>query len=241
MPDLHLTPSVLIKRLILYCLGLFIIALGVSFSVVSDLGVSPVNSLPYVLSEVFQTDMGIWTIAVFCFYILLQALILRRRFHPARLLQLICTFLFGWFVDLTNLLAQLLLPQPGNYFVRLVYLVISMALVALGIFFYLGPHLVSLPGEGIMQTISEQWNIPFHRVKIGFDCTVSILALVISLAYFHTFHGVREGTVLAAIGVGKFLGLYAKLFRVGLNRIMELHEDLTELVSAKSKGVPEHV
>lgn len=241
MPDLHLSPAVLFKRLLFYCLGLFIMALGVSFSVVSDLGVSPVNSLPYVLSEVFQTDMGIWTIGVFAFYILLQAAILRRRFHPARLLQLICTFLFGWFVDLTNLLAGAALPQPGSYPVRLVYLVISMALVALGIFFYLAPQLVSLPGEGIMQTISDQWHIPFHLVKIGFDCTVSILALVISLICFHTFHGVREGTVLAAIGVGKFLGFYTKHFRSALNRMIAQPEDHSETVPIDAKGVPEHV
>ena len=84
MPDLHLSPAVLFKRLLFYCLGLFIMALGVSFSVVSDLGVSPVNSLPYVLSEVFQTDMGIWTIGVFAFYILLQAVILRWPGRPCR-------------------------------------------------------------------------------------------------------------------------------------------------------------
>jgi uncharacterized membrane protein YczE len=53
---------------------------------------------------------------------------------------------------------------------------------------------------------------------------VSILALVLSLLYFHTFNGVREGTVLAAIGVGKFLGLYASRFRTAYSRFIELDE-----------------
>lgn len=44
-----------------------------------------------------------------------------------------------------------------------------------------------------------------------FDCTVSIIALIISLVYFRQFHGIREGTVIAAFGVGKILSLYDPL------------------------------
>ena len=230
MQLLNRSGSALCKQLVIYCLGLFLMALGVSFSVQSDLGVSPVNSIPYVLSEIFRTDMGIWTIAVYTVYILIQLLILRRAFHPARLLQLVCTFLFGWFVDLTNLLTETLLPLPANYFVRLIYLFISIALVALGILFYLSPSLLSLPGEGVMQTISEKFNLPLHRVKMIFDCTVSIIALILSLLVFHTFHGVREGTVIAAIGVGRCLGFYTRRFQAPLLRFLELvpEEDLPE-------------
>ena len=206
------TGAALCKQLTVYCLGLFIMALGVSFSVRSDLGVSPVNSIPYVLSEIFRTDMGIWTIAVYTVYILIQFLLLGRAFRPTRLLQLVCTFLFGWFVDVANLLTEVLLPLPGNYGVRLLYLCVSIALVGLGILFYLAPALLSLPGEGVMQTISEKYNIPLHRVKMIFDCTVSIVALILSLAFFHTFHGVREGTVIAAVGVGRCLGFFTKRF-----------------------------
>ena len=54
---------------------------------------------------------------------------------------------------------------------------------------------------------------------VCFDCTVSIIALVISLVYFRQFHGIREGTVIAAIGVGKILSLYAPL-KPTLHRFM---------------------
>jgi uncharacterized membrane protein YczE len=50
------------------------------------------------------------------------------------------------------------------------------------------------------------------------------MALALSLICFHTFNGVREGTVFAAIGVGKFLGLFAKMFRVQYSRFIELDE-----------------
>lgn len=47
------------KRILCYCAGLFLMAMGVSFSGKADLGMSPVNSIPYVLSEIYTSlSMG---------------------------------------------------------------------------------------------------------------------------------------------------------------------------------------
>lgn len=208
------------KRILSYCFGLFIMAMGVSFSGAADLGMSPVNSIPYVLSEIFtMLSMGTWIIIIFSLYIVMQFILMGRNFQLWRILQLICTTLFGYFTDFTNWLADLFLPDPGQmtispagiYVVRLLYLFISMVLIALGILFYLAPDLISLPGEGIMQVIAGKLHKPLPAVKMCFDCTVAAVALVISLAYFRQFHGIREGTVIAAFGVGKILSLYDPL------------------------------
>lgn len=208
------------KKIYIYCIGLFVMALGVSFSGMADLGMSPVNSIPYVLSEIFTSlSMGTWILIIFSLYILIQFIILGKRIQPARALQLICTTMFGYFTDFTNYLASRFLPDPDGfsfspvlvYGIRLLYLLISMVLIALGIFLYLAPRLISLPGEGIMQVISDKLNRPLSTVKMCFDITVSLIALVISLVYFRTFHGIREGTVIAAFGVGKILSVYEPL------------------------------
>jgi uncharacterized membrane protein YczE len=213
---------VFLKRLVVYCLGLFIMALGVSFSVKSNLGVSPVNSIPKVLSEIFtQLSMGSWTTIIFCCFILVQLLVLGRKFHPSRFLQILCSFLFGRFVDMSNWLTALFLPDPQSYVIRLAYLVISMALVGLGILFYLEPKILPLPGEGVMLAVSEKYGFPLHRCKIGFDAAVVLVAAVTSLIFFHYFNGVREGTVLAAFGVGKFLGIFTKLFKAQLGSFLD--------------------
>ena len=212
--------TTLLKRVLVYCAGLFVMALGVSFSGKADLGMSPVNSIPYVLSEIFTSlSMGTWIIIIFSLYILIQFIILGRDLQPARVLQLICTTLFGYFTDFTNFLAGMFLPDPDTlpfappvvYGVRLIYLLISMVLIALGILLYLEPRLISLPGEGIMQVIAEKLHLPLHTVKMCFDITVSLIALVIALVYFRQFHGTREGTVIAAFDVGKILSLYEPL------------------------------
>lgn len=218
----------MIRSVLVYCTGLFIMAMGVSFSGTADLGMSPVNSIPYVLSEIFtKLSMGTWITIIFSLYIAIQFMILGRNFQPWRILQLICTTLFGYFTDFTNWLAELFLPDPALmtfspalvYGVRLLYLFISMMLIALGILLYLAPNLISLPGEGIMQVIAFKLDKPLPVIKMCFDCMVSIIALVISLIYFHQFHGIREGTVIAALGVGKILSLYDPL-KPALHRFM---------------------
>lgn len=210
------------RRVVSFCLGLLILAFGVSFSRTADLGMSPVNSIPYVLSEIFPAlSMGTWVVIIFTLYILVQFFILGKNVQPLRLLQLLGTVLFGYFTDFTNWLTAGFLPDPmtlplpagGIYGVRLIYLVISMVLIAVGILFYLTPELISLPSEGIMGVISEKTGRPFHNTKVCFDVMVSVIALVLSLLYYREFHGIREGTVVAAAGVGIIIGWLAPLKR----------------------------
>ena len=71
----------IIYRILFYILGLFILAFGVSFSVNSNLGVSPVNSLPYEVSLITNIKLGTCVTAVFCCYILMQIVIKRKEFR----------------------------------------------------------------------------------------------------------------------------------------------------------------
>ena len=66
-------------RILLYCVGLLFLAFGVAFSVNSNLGVSPVNSLPYVISLILKVDLGRCIIGVFVVYMVVQIIIKRKE------------------------------------------------------------------------------------------------------------------------------------------------------------------
>ena len=57
----------MVKKALIYVTGLLFMAFGVAFSVNSSLGVSPVNSLPYVISRITGLDLGNCVIGIFCF------------------------------------------------------------------------------------------------------------------------------------------------------------------------------
>ncbi len=207
------------KAVLIYCLGLFIMAIGISFSIISDLGVSPISSIPYVLSQIFDLDLGLCTTAIFLLFIFIQFLMLGRDFRLKHLLQILCSTLFGVFVSVATWLTSPI-KLGGFYPLRLLFCGISIVLIAIGILLYLSPNLISLPGEGVMQAMSLKLHIPLPRSKTIFDCTVVVIAALLSVLFLHSVIGVREGTVLAAVFVGMCLKFLQKRFSSPISRFI---------------------
>lgn len=200
-----------VKRIVIYCLGFFLIAIGISISAKSSLGVSPVNSVPYTVSLLTGFEQGLCTTAFFLVLILVQFLISPRSFSPFSFLQIICSFVFGWFVTLANICTAFI-PTPESYIVKMLYIIVSLFFVAAGVFMYVNSDFLPLPSEGVMLTFSKKTGIPFHICKIGFDCSVVVIAAAVSLIARGELLGVREGTVIAAIFVGIIIKPISKLF-----------------------------
>ena len=77
------------RRIPIYLIGMFLMTIGVNLSVLSGIGVSPIDTLPYIVSLIAQKSLGLCTTLVFSVYILLQIVILRRRFQWKNLLQIV--------------------------------------------------------------------------------------------------------------------------------------------------------
>lgn len=213
----------LLKRILIYILGFFLFAFGVIFSVKSNLGVSPVNSLPYTISLITGYDQGLLTTLIYCFYIVLQAVLLRRKFSPVRILQVIPAFLFGYLVSLAGRILAFV-PTSENYIVRLLYLLFSMVQAAFGVLCYLTAQLVLQPPEGLTESLATISGTEFHKMKIVVDCTIVAISIALNLVYFHRLTSVREGTVIAAVGMGSILGIVMKHLQTPLKRFLEYSE-----------------
>ena len=75
-------------RLVDYLIELFIMTLGISMSVKSNLGVSPVSSIPYTITCITGLEMGKATILFHIVLVALQFVILRGAFQIKSLLRL---------------------------------------------------------------------------------------------------------------------------------------------------------
>jgi len=199
------SPAQLAVRLAIYCLGLLVLAFGIALSVNCNLGVSPVSSLPLVLGTVSGVEVGTMTAMVFCFYVLLQLPLLGRRFGVIQILEVPCAILFGKFVTLSGRLISAWVP--GSYPERLAMCALSIFLIAFGLKLYLLADIVPQAGDGLVLVISERFGWKMANVKNAFDITSITLAAVISLVCTGGIVGLREGTVLAALGVGRVVAL----------------------------------
>lgn len=189
-----------LKRYLIFLIGLFINALGVSFITKANLGTSPISSIPYVLSLKFPFSLGEFTIAFSIFLILLQLLILRKKFRAEHWLQIPVSILFGYFIDLT--MALLFWLNPGSYLLEILYLLIGCVILGFGVYLEVLADVVMLPGESFVRAIVLTWNRNFGNTKICFDASMTIIAGVLSVIFFHRLQGVREGTIVAALLVG---------------------------------------
>ena len=203
--------SNIVVRCIIYFFGLLIMTLGVAVSVKSELGVSPVSSIPYTMTCVWGIEMGKATIVFHAALVLVQVILLRRKFQLKNLLQIPVGVLFGYMTTFSNHLMTFL-PDPGNIYIRLGMVVISTVLVAIGLFFYVPADIIPLAGEGVMLAISKVADKAFSTVKIAFDVTMVVISLITCLILIHSLGSVGIGTVIAAVMVGMVLKLITKLF-----------------------------
>lgn len=206
-------------RIPMYFVGLFIMTIGIALSVKSNLGVSPVSSIPYTMTCVWGIEMGKATIIFHAALVVIQILILRRNFKWINLLQVVVGIVFGYFTTFCNYLATFI-PASDNIVLRLLLMLISTVFIAAGIFFYLPADLIPLAGEGVMQAVSEVTHIEFSKVKIGFDCSMVVISVITCLICIHSLGSVGIGTVIAAFLVGINLGVINRAFGVKRDKLL---------------------
>ena len=199
----------LTKRLGMYLAGLFVMTAGIALSVKSRMGVSPVSSIPYTLTCIWGIEMGKATILFHCGLVLIQILLLRKNFKPKNLLQVLVGIVFGYFTTFCNWCVSFL-PDPTNIVLRLGMLLLSVVLIAFGIFLYMPPDIMPLAGEGTIQAIADVSGLAFARVKVLFDSTMVAISLISCFFFLHSFGSVGAGTIIAAVLVGTVLGEFTK-------------------------------
>lgn len=207
----------LIKKIVVYSIGLLFLAVGVTISIKSDLGVSPVNSIPYVLSCITPFNQGHLIFAIFSFYVFIQIGIQKRDFKLINLFQLAFAAAFGYFVNFTNYLINF--ESPSNYLLRFGLLMVSIVCIAIGVTLYLRANLLPMPAEGCMIAIQGKTNHEFSKIKSFFDTLSVIIAGILAIAFLGQLSSVREGTIIAAVLVGKTIGLIQKCFASSLESL----------------------
>ncbi len=207
----------IIKRLSIYIIGLFLLALGATFSILAGIGVSPVTSLPYALALITTLSVGITTVVANLLFIIFQALLLREVQWKNFFIQLIIAFLFGSFMDITIWLTKNL-PDANSLALIIVYLILSLIIVAFGLLFYFTAKLPMMPYDSLTYVIANTWKMPFSKAKITSDMLNVVLSLVICLLFIQSFGAIGIGTFIAAYGIGKIVGVFLQKLQPSLKQ-----------------------
>lgn len=210
----------LIKRYILFIIGLFFAGVGVAFTKHGELGVSPISSVANVMSLKFDfLTIGSWLIVWNCVLILGQIVILRKEFKLYQLLQIPLSFLFGYFTDFGMRIVSFI--PVNNYFTRLLMLFIGIAVLAFGISLSVIANVIMNSGEAIVKVISDKTGFEFGNVKVVFDISCVTVSIILSLIFFNMkIVGTREGTVISAILTGLVVKFFTKALKGKLSKLL---------------------
>ena len=202
-------------------------SLGIVLIIKSVLGTSPISSVPYVLSLALPFTVGQFNFAVSSLMFILQPIILRDKFEWVQILQVPMTFIFCAFIDLFMYIFMWLHPQA--YYQHILVLLIGCVCMGIGVTCQLLGRVVMLPGEGLVNAISTRWKLDFGKIKVIFDWSLVTIAAILSLYYFGSIEGIREGTLISAFSTGLLVKLFMNiLLKIRIKRIGKLRQQCKE-------------
>ncbi len=199
------------KRLLFYFSGLLIMTLGVAVSVKSNLGVTPISSIPYTMTVVTGMELGIATMLFSIAVVALQIVMLRKDYQPINLLQIPIGIVFGLFLTVCGKLMNFF-PDPSDMVLQFVIMLFSTVFVAFGVFLYVPTGLVPLAPEGFLVVFSKMTKLKFGTAKVICDVAMVIVSLVTCLIAIRSLGSVGIGTIVSAVLVGTEVKLFTKWF-----------------------------
>ena len=209
----------LTKRWALFVIGLFFSGIGVAITRRGTLGVSPISSVPNIVSIKWTFwSFGTWLMLGNILMLIAQIVILRKKFKIVNLLQIPLSFLFGWFTDFGVFMSQII---PGDiYFWRMFCVILGTATLGFGIAIQVVGDVILNSGEALVKAIADTIHKEFSNVKIVFDITCVTTSIIISFIFFGKVVGAREGTIIAAICTGIAVQIFLPLIRKPLTKFI---------------------
>lgn len=198
----------MIKRFILYLIGLNLIAAAVVLNIRYALGVAAFSSVMYSISEIYHISLGAASIICYLVFVLTQC-ILSKKVTLAYILEVPLSLAFGFLTDLYDWIIP---AMAFPLLLRILFFAMTMFITAMGVFLCVRTDLVLTPTDGIVKTISEVFRWPFSLVKNIFDLSLVAVSILLCLGNHTELYGIGVGTVLSAFCIGRIIKMYEKIW-----------------------------
>jgi uncharacterized membrane protein YczE len=211
----------LIDRYLILIFALFIIASGIAFSIRALLGTTSGSCLPDAIHNVTgKITVGMASIILNTIFLIIQILIMRKKFKLIYLLELAFAIGFGFITDLMLYLTRYI--DAPNYFIKWLYCIIGIILVAIGVWLEVQAKTIKLCQDALTDTLAAVLPFKFGITKVIMDITLLLIAAILLLikgGWDNLFSVIREGTLASAIFVGIVIKYLDKFYlKFNLNK-----------------------
>ena len=234
-----------ICRILIYTAGMLILAMGLTLNTKAGLGVSPIISVSYSISEITHHNFGNMSMLLYCSFVVVEIILHlfrekryekeshnmlehankvdRKLIFIMDLLQIPLSIIFTRFLNLFSAVLPAFSKQYDHtaqqWILRFLVLLLALILTGIGAALSLNMRIVPNPGDGIVQAIADCIHKSVGFTKNCFDLFNVTLTIIISLVCTGRLHGVGIGTVLAVIGVGRTIAIFNHFTKEKLTKL----------------------
>ena len=196
----------------IYTLGMLILALGLTLNTKTGLGVSPILSMAYCTSQIWEVNFGDTTFVIYILFVAGQLVIRGKNRQWYDLLQLPLSLVFS---RLLNLFDARIPYDPALHGLgaNLLVLLLAIVVTGIGVSMTVNMRLVPNPGDGIVQALADRMGRDQGFAKNIFDLGCVALTCVVSLGAAGQIIGIGIGTLAAMVGVGRAIALVNHFFK----------------------------
>lgn len=203
-------------RLGIYLIGMIVLALGIVLNTKTQLGVSPIISVPYSIATIWRLNLGNTTFIFYIGCILLQIVLLRKDFQPVQLLQVVVSLITSQFINLFDWLLEI---QPQNFGQKLLVLAAAIVVTAIGAATMVMMELAPNPADALAKVIGDLTGRGLGLGKNIFDATCFTVSLTIGFLFTGGIVGIGLGTICAVIFIGRSIAVYNHFCRKPLRKM----------------------
>ncbi|MFC3928110.1 YczE/YyaS/YitT family protein [Streptococcus caprae] len=191
------------KTLLVYLLGNLVLAFGVCLNTKTSLGVAPVTSVPYVISQILNLPLSVVNFVFLSLLIGVQFLLLGKAFRLLQMTQVFASFLGSAFIQLFDQI----LVVPDNWTWRILAMLLGITATGIGASVTVGMRVIPNPADALAETIGLVCKRNFGFGKNILDACAISLSLSLGLLARGHIIGIGLGTAVAMVLTGRVIAL----------------------------------
>lgn len=200
-------------KIILSVIGLFILGIGVSLTLLSNLGTDPASTLELGMSKIFNISYGT-AAAIYNFTLIAIVFLIDKKY--VNISSILAVFVIGYTAELFKLILSSLNILAMPYIFRILICILGCFIISIGVTIYIFSDLGVAATDCIAEIISDKITVSYRVIRI-----ISDLILVI-LGYF-TGGTVGVGTIIIALFIGIFVQFSRKILYPILKKLLNTY------------------
>jgi len=195
-----------VSRILVYVVGLYILAIGIDLMIIADLGTGAWDALNVGLNKHFGLTVGTWAQIVGIVVIFVNAYLKKKL---PEILPFLTMYILGSFIDLNLRLLQM---EISNTLIAIITMLIGLLLMSIGIALYLQAKFGLNPVDGLVMIIKEKMGWSLRSAKTSAELGAFILAFILG-------GSIGIGTILVTFLIGPLLQFFYKKFEKWLKLV----------------------